>query len=95
MASQNTGSAGPIIQHPDTDIGEAKIAESASAAASSANDYNERTDVEESVPNISEIAEKTQPRVVTWASDHDQENPRNWPKWKKWYISKEEADAGM
>jgi hypothetical protein len=95
MASQNTGSAGSIIQHPDTDIVEAKIAESASAATSSANEYNERTDVEESVPNISEIAEKMGPHVVTWASDHDQENPRNWPKWKKWYISKEQVDTGM
>jgi hypothetical protein len=24
------------------------------------------------------------PMEVTWDSDNDVENPRNWPKWKKW-----------
>lgn len=26
------------------------------------------------------------PREVTWDGDRDPENPRNWPKWKKWYA---------
>jgi hypothetical protein len=26
------------------------------------------------------------PREVTWDGDNDPENPRNWPKWKKWYA---------
>jgi len=24
------------------------------------------------------------PMEVTWDGDNDVENPRNWPKWKKW-----------
>jgi hypothetical protein len=36
-----------------------------------------------------------EPHEVTWDGNNDQENPRNWPKWKKWYISKEVVEAGM
>ena len=45
-----------------------------------------------SIPeNLSHIDEKLEsivpesPLEVTWDGDADPENPRNWPKWKKWY----------
>jgi hypothetical protein len=84
MASQNNDPARSITQLQETDIIETKIAES---ATSTANEYNDNTDGDESIPNTSQIAEKMGPHEVTWDSDHDQQNPRNWPKWKKWYIS--------
>jgi len=32
-------------------------------------------------------AENLAPKEVTWDGDNDPENPRNWPKWKKWHVS--------
>lgn len=38
------------------------------------------------VPNgvRSDSKDEDAPREVNWDGDNDIQNPRNWPKWKKW-----------
>jgi hypothetical protein len=69
---------------------------SSSRRPSSASTLNERSSTEmksenTSIPEtqiangekVENIGENT-PMEVTWDGDNDVENPRNWPKWKKW-----------
>jgi hypothetical protein len=70
--------------------------ETASSGASTLNEplAMEETKLESSlnsdtpVPSDEHVGpeESLAPREVTWDGDNDLENPRNWPKWKKWYA---------
>ena len=69
------------------------VTKSPSSATSTLNELassemkSEYTSVPESqVPNgtRSDSKEGDAPREVNWDGDNDVQNPRNWPKWKKW-----------
>ena len=66
---------------------------SLSSAASTLNEStssemkSENTSVPETrvpIEDRMESKEGNAPREVDWDSDNDTDNPRNWPKWKKW-----------
>lgn len=41
---------------------------------------------EEIIARVKAFPDDSTPLYLTWAQ-HDATNPRNWPKWKKWYIT--------
>jgi hypothetical protein len=44
------------------------------------------TKLDDPVPETAPIEEETESHEVSWDGDQDPENPRNWPKKKKWCI---------
>jgi hypothetical protein len=52
---------------------------------------NSDTPVPSDVPSDEHVGpeESLAPTEVTWDGDNDPENPRNWPKWKKWYAKRD------
>lgn len=43
-------------------------------------------DEEQAIARVKAYPDDATPIYLTWAHN-DSTNPRNWPKWKKWYIT--------
>lgn len=43
-------------------------------------------DEEQAIARVKAYPDDATPIYLTW-SHNDSTNPRNWPKWKKWYIT--------
>ena len=60
------------------------LAGSTLADASSYTEMKSENNSASDTQGFNEKVESSEPREVTWDGDNDPENPRNWPKWKKW-----------
>ena len=80
MDSQRTIESNLESQSPSSAA--STLSESNSAEMKSENASVPETQVsnQETVEN----KERDEPTEVTWDCDNDPQNPRNWPKWRKW-----------